>query len=80
MRGRVVSVVVVPVASGRSAWLAVAVGDGTGSMCLRFNGRRTVPGLDVGREVVAGGTVRRDGDVLAMWDPWYRLVAGTTET
>lgn len=80
VRARVASVVVVPVAGGDGAWLAVTVTDGTGSMCLRFNGRRAVPGLSPGQEVIAGGTARLDGGVLAIWDPWYRLVAGATGT
>jgi hypothetical protein len=45
--------------------------DGTGTIVLRFVGRRSIPGLDVGRSVIVEGTPGRVGDMLVMLNPLY---------
>jgi hypothetical protein len=45
--------------------------DGTGRLVLRFVGRRSIPGLDVGRSVVVEGTPGRVGGELVMLNPLY---------
>jgi hypothetical protein len=50
------------------------VDDGTGTVVLRFVGRRHVPGLGPGRRVMAEGTPRRGRGVLVMLNPLYRFV------
>ena len=45
--------------------------DGTGTLVLRFEGRRSIPGLDVGRSLVVEGTPARVGGELVMLNPRY---------
>jgi hypothetical protein len=50
--------------------------DGTGCLVLRFVGRSSVPGVEVGGRLVVYGTpglVRRD---LVMLNPLYSFVSG----
>ena len=55
----------------------LVLSDGTGTLVLRFVGRRSIPGLDVGRSVVVEGTPGRVGGELVMLNPLYSLdVAG----
>jgi len=52
------------------------VGDGTGTVLLRFMGRAEVPGLIPGRRIVAEGTpALRDGTVV-IHNPLYEFAAG----
>jgi hypothetical protein len=50
------------------------ISDGTGTILLRFVGRRRVPGLDPGLRVVAEGTPRHGRGVLVMLNPLYCFV------
>jgi hypothetical protein len=47
------------------------VSDGTGTLVLRFVGRRSMPGLDAGRFVVVEGTPGLVGGELVMLNPLY---------
>ena len=68
LRGEIVSV------SGyETPWVRTDadVSDGTGTLVLRFVGRRSVPGLDVGRSVVVEGTPGPVRGELVMLNPIY---------
>jgi hypothetical protein len=68
LRGEIVSV------NGAEApWVRTdaVLSDGTGTLVLRFVGRRSIPGLDLGRRVVVEGTPGRVGGELVMLNPLY---------
>jgi len=48
--------------------------DGTGSVVLRFVGRRGVPGLVPGRKVVAEGTPTAGRGTMVMLNPLYSFI------
>jgi hypothetical protein len=50
-----------------------AISDGTGWLILRFFGRRSVPGIEPGRDVVAEGTPGVVQGDLVMLNPVYSL-------
>jgi hypothetical protein len=50
--------------------------DGTGIVVLRFMGRASVPGVAVGRHLVAEGTPRPEHEALVMLNPRYWFEAG----
>jgi hypothetical protein len=53
------------------AWVDVALSDGTGTITLRFLGRRAVPGLRPGRSLTVEGTPSHAGPLLIMLNPLY---------
>lgn len=55
------------------ARLVATLFDGTGTVELRWEGRRSIPGIDVGRRIEVSGTVGRRKH-LAIIDPLYRLL------
>jgi hypothetical protein len=55
----------------------VTLGDGTGTVILRFLGRTAVPGMDPGRLVRVDGTPALIGGALVVLNPIYEFVAGT---
>jgi hypothetical protein len=71
VRGEIVSV-----ASYQRPWMRTdaVVGDETGTLLLRFLGRATVPGLAVGRRVIAQGTPGRVRGAVVMVNPLYSFV------
>jgi hypothetical protein len=50
--------------------------DGTGVIVLRFMGRASVPGVEVGAHMVAEGTPSADHEALVMLNPRYWFEAG----
>jgi hypothetical protein len=50
------------------------IDDGTGSLTLRFLGRRTIPGMAPGADVWAEGTPMTERNVLVMLNPLYRYL------
>jgi len=60
-------------ASGPTRLIAMLY-DGTGTIELRWLGRRTIPGITVGRHLEAHGTVARVRDHAALIDPSYRIL------
>jgi hypothetical protein len=52
-----------------------ALSDGTGSLVLRFFGRASVPGLVVGRQLIAQGTPGLVNGAVVMINPLYSFVA-----
>jgi hypothetical protein len=49
--------------------------DGTDSIQLVWLGRRRITGLEPGRRVVARGRVGLHNGELAIYNPWYELLA-----
>ena len=77
LRGDVVSVM-----STETPWVRIdaAISDGTGTLVLRFVGRRSVPGLRVGRRLVVDGTPGLgDGDPV-MLNPVYSFISSLDDT
>ncbi len=71
VRGKVVSIV-----SYRLPWVRtdVELSDGTGAIVLRFMGRAELPGLAVGRCLLAEGTPALERGLLLMRNPLYSFV------
>ena len=71
VRGEIVSV-----ASYWRPWMRTdaVVRDGTGMLLLRFVGRAAVPGLAVGRRVIAQGTPGLVRGEVVMVNPLYSFV------
>ena len=59
--------------STRAPWARTdaILGDGTGTLVLRFLGRGSVPGLEPGRRLVVEGTPGHVGRKLVMLNPVY---------
>jgi hypothetical protein len=55
-------------------WLDVELGDGTGTIILRFVGRTAIPGMSPGRRVGAEGMPSAQGGALFMLNPHYIFV------
>jgi hypothetical protein len=51
-----------------------AMGDGTGTITLRFMGRVVVPGMRVGRRIRVEGTPAIVRDVLIIVNPLYEFI------
>jgi len=74
------------VLSGRVRAVEVRIGprfeveldDGTGVVVLRWLGRDAVPGIEVGAEIVAEGTVLVDGGRPLLLNPLYRFAHSST--
>lgn len=52
--------------------------DGTGSLQLLWLGRRRIAGIEPGRRVLARGRVGIHDGRLAMYNPWYELLASSS--
>ena len=76
LRGDVVSVV-----STERPWVRTdaTISDGTGSLVLRFVGRSSVPGVEVGRSLVVDGTPGLVGRDLVMLNPVYSFASPVDE-
>jgi hypothetical protein len=68
LRGEIVSVKNVEMPAPRTD---VTISDGTGTLVLRFVGRRTVPGVESGRCLVVEGTPGWVHGELVMLSPLY---------
>ena len=77
-RRATVSGMVLSVVARRSPWVHtdVELSDGSGAVVLRFVGRTEVPGVSVGRRIVAEGTPGVHDGVLVIPNPLYEFVAG----
>jgi hypothetical protein len=73
IRGKVHSMRVQPWADVAS--LECVVLDDTGGVLLVFLGRRKIPGIELGREIVAEGMVGQSRGYLAILNPSVELVA-----
>ena len=56
------------------ARLVATLYDGTGTIEIRWPGRRSIPGISVGQHLELRGTVTLQRDHLAIVDPLYRLL------
>jgi hypothetical protein len=52
----------------------VVVGDGSGTITLRFMGRTGVPGMSPGRQIRVEGTPAMVRQVLIMLNPLYEFI------
>ena len=62
-------------AEGTETVLIATLYDGTGSMELRWPGRRSIPGLSVGEHIEVEGTAGMQGDHLTIINPLYRIIS-----
>lgn len=67
---------IIAVRAYRRPWmrLDVKIGDGTGTIILRFTGRAAIPGMSPGRRVGAEGMPSAQGGTLVMLNPHYAFV------
>ena len=67
---------IIAVRAYRRPWmrLDVELGDGTGTLILRFTGRAAIPGMSPGRRVGAEGMPSEQGGTLFMLNPHYAFV------
>jgi hypothetical protein len=67
---------IIAVRAYRRPWmrLDVELGDGTGTLILRFTGRAAIPGMSPGRRVGAEGMPSAQGGTLVMLNPHYAFV------
>ncbi|QPK82210.1 DNA-binding protein [Schaalia sp. ZJ405] len=65
--------------AGSTLSLAATLYDGTGSIELRWPGRRDIPGLSVGAHLEVEGTAGFQGDHLVIINPAYRIIAMESE-
>lgn len=70
--GRIVSITHQP--RGVTPDLVARVSDGTGTIGLVFLGRTEIPGIEVGRRVVATGTVGTANGLPVIMNPAYELL------
>jgi amino acid transporter len=70
--GRVVTVTVRP--RGGVPLLECVLADRTGRICLVFQGRRQIPGIEPGARILAEGTVAQRGDQLVILNPVYEVL------
>lgn len=49
--------------------------DGSGTICMVWLGRRAIPGIEPGRDIIARGLVTQDEGRLVMYNPRYDLQA-----
>lgn len=61
-------------AIGRPAQLNAILYDGTGTVELRWLGRRDIPGIRVGLHLEVEGTATPQGDHLVIMNPLYRIL------
>ncbi|WP_254872916.1 DNA-binding protein [Schaalia sp. Marseille-Q2122] len=61
-------------AIGRPAQLNAILYDGTGTVELRWLGRRDIPGIRVGLHLEVEGTATPQGDHMVIMNPLYRIL------
>lgn len=69
--GRLRSVVYTP--NEQSPTLTAELFDGTGALELVWLGRRRIPGIEPGRELVVSGRIADRHGSPALYNPWYEL-------
>ncbi len=72
LRGTIQSVTYSPL--GAPAQLIAVLSDGTGSIELRWPGRRDVTGINIGQTIEIEGTVMPAEDQLVVLFPVYRVL------
>jgi len=56
-------------------WLEAELSDGSGSITLIWMGRREIPGVLAGREMLVGGRVSCVDGKRSLYNPRYELIA-----
>lgn len=59
---------------GETPWLEAELSDGTGSVLVVWMGRREIPGIEAGRELVVKGRLSDVDDVRQLFNPRYQLL------
>lgn len=54
--------------------LEAEVYDGSGSLIVIFLGRRSIPGIDLGRDIAVSGRISRQKNRVIMYNPRYELL------
>ncbi len=62
---------------GGTAWLEAEFSDGSGTITLIWMGRREIPGITAGRELIVSGRVSYVDGQRRLYNPLYELVAGS---
>ena len=57
-------------------WLEAEFSDGSGTVTLIWMGRRSIPGITAGRELIVSGRVSYVDGQRRLYNPLYELVAG----
>ncbi len=55
-------------------WLEAELSDGTGSVTLVWMGRREIPGIEAGRELIVEGRIAAVDDARRIYNPRYQLL------
>jgi len=61
---------------GGTPWLEAEFNDGSGTVTLIWMGRRSIPGITAGRELIVSGRVSYVDGQRRLYNPLYELVAG----
>lgn len=72
--GEVVNLRIVP--RSTTKWVDVTIADGSGKLVIRWTGRRTMPGVTLGRRLVCSGRAGATGPAgrLLVYNPSYELL------
>ncbi len=60
---------------GGTPWLEAEFNDGSGTVTLIWMGRRSIPGITAGRELIVSGRVSYVDGQRRLYNPMYELVA-----
>lgn len=74
LRGSIVVLTMKP-RSG-TPWLEAEFDDGSGTVTLIWMGRRAIPGIVAGRELMVSGRVSYVDGQRRLYNPYYELIAG----
>ncbi len=72
IRGKIQSLT--PRTVGGTPVLEAKLGDGTGILTLVWLGRRDIPGIQTGKEILVRGRILDSDGGLKLYNPWYQLV------
>lgn len=61
---------------GSTPWLEAELSDGSGTISLIWMGRREIPGVSAGRELLVEGRVSYVDGARRIYNPHYELIAG----
>jgi RecG-like helicase len=60
--------------TGSTPVLEAELDDGTGVLTIVWLGRRHIPGIETGREILVRGRISDTEGVRRIYNPWYQLV------
>jgi RecG-like helicase len=73
MRGSIAILSMKP--RGGTPWLEAEFTDGSGTVTLIWMGRRSIPGITAGRELIVSGRVSFVDGERRLYNPFYELIA-----